>query len=191
VALTHAAAARVAAANGGGPEVEVTFPDGETFAPVRVRVRAQRRVEVAGRATRLAAGPEAELAPTGTGGFPHGGGYDGPLAIRQGVPMRPDVALAFDRMEAAARTDGLALMITSGFRFDAEQAVLWARNPDPRWVAPPGQSLTATARSSTSDRTPRTAGWPPTRGGSTSFSVIRKSRSPFQRQLRSCGSTWP
>ncbi len=55
--------------------------------------------------------------------------------------MRPDVALAFDRLAAAARADGVALIINSGFRSDAEQAVLFARNPDPKWVAPPGRSL--------------------------------------------------
>ncbi|MGH2950209.1 MAG: lytic transglycosylase domain-containing protein [Solirubrobacteraceae bacterium] len=55
--------------------------------------------------------------------------------------MRPDVALAFDRMERAARDDGVQLLITSGYRSDAEQAELFRRNPDPRWVAPPGTSL--------------------------------------------------
>src|ERR671931_820147 len=55
--------------------------------------------------------------------------------------MRPDVALAFDRMDRAARADGVALVITSAFRSDAEQAELWRRHPDPRWVAPPGTSL--------------------------------------------------
>jgi hypothetical protein len=71
-----------------------------------------------------------------------GGGYDGPLAYRQGKPMRPDVALAFDRMAAAAREEaGLFLSVTSGFRSDAEQAVLFAAHPDPKWVAPPGESL--------------------------------------------------
>jgi hypothetical protein len=70
-----------------------------------------------------------------------GGGYDGPLAHRQGKPMRPDVAQAFDRLSAAARRDGVTLLIVSGYRSDAEQAVLFARNPDPRWVAPPGKSL--------------------------------------------------
>ena len=55
--------------------------------------------------------------------------------------MRPDVAQAFDRMQAAARDDGVALVIVSAFRTDAEQAVLFARRPDPQWVAPPGQSL--------------------------------------------------
>ena len=71
-----------------------------------------------------------------------GGGYDGPLAYRQGKPMRPDVALAFDRMAAAARQEaGLYLGVSSGFRSDAEQALLFAAHPDPRWVAPPGESL--------------------------------------------------
>jgi soluble lytic murein transglycosylase-like protein len=55
--------------------------------------------------------------------------------------MRPDVAAAFDRLAAAAARDGLALVIVSGFRSSAEQAVLFARHPDPTWVAPPGRSL--------------------------------------------------
>ena len=55
--------------------------------------------------------------------------------------MRPDVAQAFDRMERAARADGVALSITSAFRSDAEQAELFRRHPDPKWVAPPGHSL--------------------------------------------------
>jgi len=55
--------------------------------------------------------------------------------------MRPDVAAAFDRMAAAAREDGLSLLVVSGYRSDAEQAVLFARHPDPTWVAPPSKSL--------------------------------------------------
>ena len=56
--------------------------------------------------------------------------------------MRPDVARAFDRMAAAAERDaGTALTISSAFRTDAEQAALFAANPDPKWVAPPGTSL--------------------------------------------------
>jgi LAS superfamily LD-carboxypeptidase LdcB len=70
-----------------------------------------------------------------------GGGYSGPLEIRQGKPMRPDVAAAFDEMAAAAAADGVTLVINSGFRSDAEQAQLFAANPDPRMVAPPGTSL--------------------------------------------------
>ena len=55
--------------------------------------------------------------------------------------MRLDVAAAFDRMAAAARHDGVTLVVNSGFRSDAEQAALFAAHPDPRWVAPPGKSL--------------------------------------------------
>jgi hypothetical protein len=55
--------------------------------------------------------------------------------------MRPDVAVAFDRLAVAARRAGLAVVINSAYRSDAEQARLFSQHPDPRWVAPPGQSL--------------------------------------------------
>jgi hypothetical protein len=92
------------------------------------------------------AAAEAELTPPGSVGErpgleASGGGYSGPLSYRQGEPMRPDVALAFDRMAAAARRDGVSLIVVSGYRSDAEQAELYARHPDPKWVAPPGKSL--------------------------------------------------
>ena len=61
--------------------------------------------------------------------------------IRKAEGMRPDVAAAFDRLAAAASADGVHLIVNSGFRSDAEQAELYAANPDPRWVAPPGTSL--------------------------------------------------
>ena len=86
---------------------------------------------------------EAELGGSG-GELPlgaDGGGYTGPLAYRQGKPMRPDVAAAFDRMSAFARADGVTLVVNSGYRSDAEQAKLYEQHPDPRWVAPPGKSL--------------------------------------------------
>jgi LAS superfamily LD-carboxypeptidase LdcB len=38
------------------------------------------------------------------------------------MPMGPDVALAFDRMDRAARADGVVLVIASAFRSHAEQA---------------------------------------------------------------------
>ena len=150
----YVAAARAAAVRGGranGVPVrarDVSFPGAGGFAPTRVTVivrdeaevrvsqRDERTVEVEARAT-------AELS-AGAGGpatIASGGGYGGPLAHRQGKPMRPDVALAYDRMERAARSSGVALIINSGFRSDAEQARLFAANPDPRWVAPPGKSL--------------------------------------------------
>jgi hypothetical protein len=126
---------------------DVSFP-GASFAATRVRVRVRDRVAIgpSGRrgSMRVEARATAELSPEG-GGVPatgSGGGYDGPLAYRQGKPMRPDVALAFDRMASAARREAaLYLSVTSGFRSDAEQAVLFAAHPDPKWVAPPGESL--------------------------------------------------
>lgn len=148
--------ARATAVRAGGANdvrigaTDVDFPGGG-FAPTRVRVRARGevgvRVENGRRKRRVAvqASATAELALTGGGpGMPEmasGGGYSGPLAYRSGKPMRPDVAVAFDRMAVAARADGVALIVVSGFRSDAEQAALFAANPDPRWVAPPGKSL--------------------------------------------------
>jgi soluble lytic murein transglycosylase-like protein len=141
--LARGAALRVAKDNGAG-QAAVGFPDEESFAPVRIRVGVRELVEVrrngARRRTAVAVAAEAEVAPAILDEVASGG-YDGPLAYRQGKPMRPDVALAFDRMERAARADGVALLITSAFRSDAEQAELFRRRPDPRWVAPPGRSL--------------------------------------------------
>jgi LAS superfamily LD-carboxypeptidase LdcB len=52
--------------------------------------------------------------------------------------MRPDVAVAFDRMAAAARREaGLYLSISSAFRSDAEQAKLFAE-PQPEVGGPAG-----------------------------------------------------
>jgi hypothetical protein len=140
--LGRAAAADTARRN--AATAEISFPDGDTFGPVRVEVRATREFRVRNERVEISGTAEAELAPTGADGLPafaEGGGYDGPLAYRHGKPMRPDVAMAFDRMAAAARADGVGLIVVSGFRSDAEQAVLFARHPDPRWVAPPGRSL--------------------------------------------------
>jgi Transglycosylase SLT domain/D-alanyl-D-alanine carboxypeptidase/Putative Flp pilus-assembly TadE/G-like len=151
IALARAAAHRGVRRNGvPKAHVDIAFPDAG-FAPTRVTVslrgsgdlrlaagRRPDRIEVQARAT-------AELIPAddfGLSGLADEGGYGGPLAQRQGERMRPDVALAFDRLAAAARREaGLHLSITSGYRSDAEQAVLWAANPDPKWVAPPGTSL--------------------------------------------------
>jgi hypothetical protein len=148
--LARAAALRGGRRNGARVQpADVSFPGGG-FAPTRVRVqvRGVARVRIKGdHRTRIPvrATATAELSPRSGSGMPttgSGGGYDGPLAYRQGKPMRPDVALAFDRMAAAAREEaGLFLSVTSGFRSDAEQAVLFAAHPDPKWVAPPGESL--------------------------------------------------
>jgi hypothetical protein len=154
-----AAAARQAATRNGVDHgrLRVIFPDRNSFAPTRVKASVTALLDVrslpgqpahAGRdggPVRIEASGEAEASPpAGAGPAPtmaSGGGYSGPLAYRQGKPMRPDVADAFDRMAAAAQADGVTLVINSAFRSDAEQAKLWAQNPDPRWVAPPGTSL--------------------------------------------------
>ncbi len=130
----------------GAERVEVAFPDGDTFAPTRIRVtvRDPAVIEVGGRRRSAAveAVAEAQLAPGAITSFGAGAGdYRGPLAYRQGKPMRPDVALAFDRLAAAAASDGISLIVVSAFRSDAEQARLFAAHPDPRWVARPGTSL--------------------------------------------------
>lgn len=139
-ALAERTATSVARGNG-AERVAVTFPDADAFAPVRIRVRVERTATVRDRTVTIAATAEAELAPPASLGADLRGEYTGPLAHRQGKPMRPDVATAFDRMQEAARADGLQLTIASGFRSNAEQAVLFARHPDPKWVAPPGTSL--------------------------------------------------
>jgi soluble lytic murein transglycosylase-like protein len=152
LALGRAGALRGARRNGVPPgRVDVSFP-GARFAPTRIAVAVRggtgvrlapgrRRERVAVRARAVA-----QIAPEAAGGAlpleATGGGYSGPLAYRQGKPMRPDVARAFDRLAAAAQHDaGLTLLVTSGYRSDAEQAKLFAAHPDPKWVAPAGQSL--------------------------------------------------
>jgi hypothetical protein len=132
------------ARSNGAHDIRVSFPDHDTFAPVRVRVEVRDDIEVGARErVRAGARAEAELAaPADVALWSAGPGeYRGPLAQRQGKPMRPDVAAAFDRMEAAASRDGVSLVVVSGFRSNAEQSVLFARHPDPKWVAPPGRSL--------------------------------------------------
>ena len=137
-------AAVITARRNGARGIGVSFPDAKSFAPVRVRVTVRDPI-VVGERERVPAGAraEAELAPAAGAmlGQPPVGEYRGPLAHRQGKPMRPDVAAAFDRMEAAARKAGHALVVVSGFRSNSEQAALFARHPDPKWVAPPGRSL--------------------------------------------------
>ena len=137
-------AALVTARRNGAREVTASFPDEDSFAPVRIRVTVRDPVGVAGGEVAAGAVAESELAPPALlslAGPAGAGEYRGPFAYRQGKPMRPDVARAFDRLAAAARKAGHALIVTSAFRSRAEQAALFARNPNPRWVAPPGRSL--------------------------------------------------
>ncbi len=149
LARARGAAVRVAVANGASPPaVSVRFPDRGSWAPVRARVAIGTVVRPgAGSPARRSTPVWAEArvsAPVSMGAVPavaSGGGYSGPLAERQGKGMRPDVAAGFDAMAAAAAAAGVTLVINSAFRSDAEQAVLFAANPDPRMVARPGTSL--------------------------------------------------
>ena len=146
LARARAAALAAGRANGVAPaRVRVSFPDADSFAPVRARAAVLGRLEVEGggevEATAVAEAGAPPLAEGGAPAMASGGGYAGPLVRRDGKGMRPDVAAAFDRMAAAARAAGVALVVVSGFRSDAEQAALFAAKPDPRWVAPPGRSL--------------------------------------------------
>ncbi len=140
-----AAAADAAEANGvEAGDLRVSFPDRASFAPVRVKAVVTGGLRLASAEVEASAVAEAASAAAGVGAAPtmaSGGGYSGPLVYRNGEGMRPDVAVAFDRMAAAAARDGLALVVNSGFRSDAEQAALFAAHPDPTWVAPPGKSL--------------------------------------------------
>lgn len=147
LARATAAALAVARANEVDPDrVQLRFPDASSFAPVRAKATVVAGLRE-GDGQRVEASAVAEAAApygsaTGEGmGMASGGGYSGPLVYRDGEGMRPDVAGAYDQMAAAARSDGIVLLVVSGFRSDAEQAELFAAHPDPKWVAPPGHSL--------------------------------------------------
>jgi hypothetical protein len=142
LALGRAAALATARRNG-AQQVDVAFPDADALAPSRIAVTVRDPIGIAGHDVPDDARAVAEIAPVTlpSAGGDLSGEYRGPFAERQGKRMRPDVALAFDRLDAAARRDGIALIVTSAFRTNAEQAVLFAAHPDPNWVAPPGTSL--------------------------------------------------
>jgi nitroreductase len=136
--------------------LRVSFPDRASNPPLQARAivlgeidpnrlpggdRLGRRSPIRVAASAVAEASVPSSSWTGMPAVAEGGGYSGPLVYRDGEGMRPDVAAAYDRMAAAARRVGIDLVVVSGFRSDAEQAELFARHPDPRWVAPPGRSL--------------------------------------------------
>jgi hypothetical protein len=157
LARARLAAADAARRNRVDPaRLRITFPDRTATPPLQVRASISGEIDTSRLpggdrlperpAIRVVASAVAQAsAPasswTGMPARAGGGGYSGPLVYRDGEGMRPDVAAAYDRMAAAARRAGLDLVVVSGFRSDAEQAELFARHPDPRWVAPPGRSL--------------------------------------------------
>jgi hypothetical protein len=147
LARAQAAGVDAGRANGVDPaRLRIRFPDRASFAPLRARVEVVGQLEMGPGRQAVEAWAVAEAAaPAGAASTAtetaSGGGYSGPLVVRDGEGMRPDVAAAFDRMAAAAGADGVSLTVVSGFRSDAEQAELFAAHPDPTWVAPPGHSL--------------------------------------------------
>src|SRR3954447_5430307 len=111
LALARAAAGSAAVRNGVRLAFgDVTFPDLLSFAPTRVTVRLRRTARLrlpafGGRRSAdlaVAAKATAAISPLeGAGALlpsPGGGGYSGPLALRQGKPMRPETAAAFDEL---------------------------------------------------------------------------------------------
>lgn len=143
-AEASAAAGGVALAN--RVRAAAVVPDSASAAPMRMRVTVTEplRVGVGPAAIEIPVERMAEAMvaqPIGLEVDPGPGDYPGPFAWRQGKPMRPDVATAFDRMAAAASRGGIPLVIASAWRSTTEQARLFAVHPDPKWVAPPGRSL--------------------------------------------------
>lgn len=134
--------ARAVAAVSGGRVERLGTPNGSAWPPTSVDVT----VSVVGPMNlRVTAIARAQLTMRGVGGSEtgwasEGGGYVGPLVSRDGRPMCPAVGAAFDTMDAAAHAAGIDLVVNSGYRSDAEQAVLFAAHPDPKWVARPGSS---------------------------------------------------
>jgi len=138
-------AAVATAQRNGARAIRVSFPGAEgELAPLRIRVEVSDPIPAGSGDVPSTSAAEAELvlgAMDPVSASAGAGEYRGPFATRQGKRMRPDVALGFDRLAAAARAAGHELLITSAFRSDAEQAVLFAARPDPKWVARPGTSL--------------------------------------------------
>ena len=137
-------AVSAAAAAPGGARVEGLRLPGGSWPPTAVEVVVSSPGPQGSRVRAIARAGVVVSAGSGLGPGPigraRGGGYSGPLVYRDGKPMCPVVGEAFDAMDAAAHGGGVDLSVTSGFRSDAEQAVLFARHPDPKWVAPPGRS---------------------------------------------------
>ncbi len=151
VALARGAALRGAVRNGvERARVEVTFP-ATRFAPTRVTVAVRDRADLRLPGDRRAPGRGAR----------EGDGRDRRRrrCARDAQPGQRRRVLRAARLPAGqadaagrrgrVRSDGRGrsrrgrpdLLVTSGYRSDAEQARLFAAHPDPKWVAPPGKSL--------------------------------------------------
>jgi len=141
LAVSDDAARRSATASGAHVVSVQLVPGGAVPTEVQVRVRRPAPMGLTVTATaRAGIAASASMGDDGPVGWATGGGYSGPLVYRDSKPLCPATAAAFDQMDRAAHAAGLDLVVVSGFRSDAEQAVLFARHPDPKWVARPGQS---------------------------------------------------
>jgi hypothetical protein len=111
--LGRRAAVGVARRNG-AKRVDVTFPEAKgSLAPLRVRVAVSDPIDVrvgsARRQVPVTRDAVAELIPPGgvdPTADPDRATIRARFAYRQGKPMRPDVAIAFDRLEKAATAAG-------------------------------------------------------------------------------------
>ena len=136
-----------------------------------------------------------------------GGGYSGPLAYRQGKPMRPDVAMAFDRMAAAARRAGLSLVDQQRVSLRCRAGTAVRAHPDPKWVAPPGTSLHRygteldlgppaaygwlAANARRSDSSSATHGSPGTSASAPTRATSRRSTEPARTSPRTAATSAP
>jgi hypothetical protein len=90
----RAAGQMAANANEAGPaRVRISFPDAPSFAPLRVRAEVRADLDAGGHGIRVVASAVAEAAAPAlpSASMPQiasGGGYEGPLAYRQGEPLR-------------------------------------------------------------------------------------------------------
>jgi hypothetical protein len=85
--------------------------------------------------------PAADAGPGGSLLSPGGAGmYHGPLVRIDAAVICPAVAADYHAMAGAASAAGVHLYAVSGFRTDAQQAVLY-RQLGPKIAAPPGLSL--------------------------------------------------
>ena len=133
--------ARALSRANGARSVELRVLDDGSRVRVRVRGRAPAAFGMR-RGARLEAVAYAAMPPPtafGDLGPNPPGQYAGPLELAGGVPVCPVVAAAFRAMDRDARSDGIGLRPTSGFRTFAEQAVLYAAL-GPTIAAPPGAS---------------------------------------------------
>jgi hypothetical protein len=119
--IGRTAAVRVARAND-APNADVAFPDGRTFAPVRIRVAVRRRFAFGGRRLALRASAEAELCAAGTerpggrwrlrraAGIPAGQAD----AARRGAGVRPDGPGGARRRRVARDLERVSLRCRAG-----------------------------------------------------------------------------